>query len=245
MSPTPMQLLINLRWYIQHLIHQSGYLYDDDESNYPLSEDKWMLQTHGKFMKYVFFTLHRITPEQMKMNPIKPIVKVKTNKELDTEEVEPTKVQEEFTTSEELTEEYSRSSDLSKQDSESDLNVDDTQDEQNSHTSKTLKIHNTYNTTMHDKDDSIHDEYDISENENITEIETYEHYGEKIHETEESKPTETSQAPTVFSKVIHHDDDSSDHKSEIEIEPPKENGEQEIGKQHKLLTCKFQKEIEN
>ena len=39
---------------------------------------------------------------------------------------------------------------------------------------------------MHDKDDSIHDEYDTSEDENITEIETYEHYGEKIHDTEES-----------------------------------------------------------
>ena len=31
----------------------------------------------------------------------------------------------------------------------------------------------------------------------------------------------------------------------IEIEPPKENGEQEIGKQNKLLTTKFQIEIEN
>ena len=79
MSPTPLLELIYLRWYIQHLIHESGYLYDDDESNYPLSEDKWMLQTHGKFMKYVFFILHRMTPEQMKMNPIKPIIKVKTN----------------------------------------------------------------------------------------------------------------------------------------------------------------------
>ena len=39
MSRTPLQELINLRWYIQHLIHESGYLYDDDESNYPLSED--------------------------------------------------------------------------------------------------------------------------------------------------------------------------------------------------------------
>ena len=75
MSPTPMQELINLRWYIQHLIHGSGYLYDDDESSYPLSEDKWMLQTHGKFMKYVFYTLHRMPPDQMKMNPIKPIIK--------------------------------------------------------------------------------------------------------------------------------------------------------------------------
>ena len=35
-----------------------------------------------------------------------------------------------------------------------------------------------YNTTIHDKDDLIHDEYDSSEDKNITEIETYEHYGE-------------------------------------------------------------------
>ena len=44
---------------------------------------------------------------------------------------------------------------------------------------------------MHDKEDLIHDEYDTSEDENITEIDIHEDYGEKIHETEESKPTET------------------------------------------------------
>ena len=98
---------------------------------------------------------------------------------------------------------------------------------------------------MHDKDDLIHDEYDTSEYENIIEIETFEHYGEKIHETEESISTETSQVLTVFNKGIHHEDDLSDDKSVIEIEPPKENGEQEIGKQDKLLTTTFQMEIEN
>ena len=98
---------------------------------------------------------------------------------------------------------------------------------------------------MHDKDELIHDEYDTSENTNITEIETFEHYGEKIHETEESKHTETSQVLTVFNKAIHHEDDLSDDKSVIEIDPPKENGEQEIGKQDKLLTTTFQIEIEN
>ena len=244
MSPTPLQELIKLRWYIQHLIHESGYLYDDDESNYPLSEDKWMLQTHGKFMKFVFYILHRMTPEQMKMNPIKPIIKVKTNEELVTEEGESTKVQEEFTTSEELTEEYSTCSDMSKQDSESDINVDYTQDEENPQTPE-LKIHITYDTIMHDEDGLIHDEYNTSEDENIIEIETYEDSGEKIHETEESIPTETSQVLTVFNKAIHHEDDSSDDKSVIEIEPPQENGKQEIGKQDKLLTTKFQIEIEN
>ena len=40
-------------------------------------------------------------------------------------------------------------------------------------------------------------------------------------------------------KMIHHMT-----KSVIEIEPPKENGEKEIGKQNKLRTTKFQVEIE-
>ena len=71
------------------------------------------------------------------------------------------------------------------------------------------------------------------------------YYGEKIHETEESIPVETSQVLTVFNKAIHHEDDSSDDKSVIEIESPQENGEQEIGKQDKLLTTTFQIEIEN
>ena len=188
MSPSPLQELINLRWYIQHLIHESRYLYDDDESNYPLSEDKWMLQTHGKFMKYVFFTLHRMTPEQVKMNPIKPIIKVKTNEELDTEEGESNTDEKESTISIKEEDEYSTSSEISKQDSESDINIDDTQDQQNSQTPETLQN----NTRTHNKDDLISDEYDTSENENITEIETYEHYGEKLYETEESIPTETS-----------------------------------------------------
>ena len=63
-------------------------------------------------------------------------------------------------------------------------------------------------TTIHDKDNSKNDEYHTSEDKNITEIETFEHYGEKLHETEESLPTETSQVLTVFNKTIHHEDDS-------------------------------------
>ena len=98
---------------------------------------------------------------------------------------------------------------------------------------------------MHDKDDSICDECDISEDQNITEIETFERYGQKMHEIEESKSTETSQVLTVFNKAIHHEDDSSDDKSVIEIEAPKEDGGQEIGQQYKLLTTKFQIKIEN
>ena len=130
---------------------------------------------------------------------------------------------------------------MSKQDSESDINVDETQHQENSYTHETLQ--NT--TTMHDIDDLIHDENNTSEDENIIEIETYEDYGEKIHETEESIPTETSQVLTVFNKTIHHEDDSSDDVSVIEIEPPQEYGEQEIGKQDILLTTTFQIEIGN
>ena len=166
--------LINLRWYIQHLIHESGYLYDDDESNYLLSEDKWILQAHGKFMKNVFYNLHRMTHEQMKMNLIKPIIKVKTNEKLDKVAGESIIDEPEYTISNKQEEEYSTFSDMSKQDSEFDINVDDTQDGQNIQTPETLQN----NTTMHDKHDLIHDENDTSENENIIEIETFEHYGE-------------------------------------------------------------------
>ena len=242
-----MKEFYNLRWYIQHLVDQHEYQYGDNEWTNPLHESNWTYRTNKQFMKYVNFTLKEMTPEQMKMNPIKPIIKVKTNEELDTEEGESNTDEQESTVSNKDEEEYSTSSDISKQNSESDINVEDTQDKQNSHTPETLHIHNTYsyNTTMHDKDDSIHDEYDTSEDENTIEIETLEHYGEKIHETEESIPTETSQVLTVINKAIHHEDDSSDDKSVIEIEPSKENGEQEIGKQDKLLTTRFQMEIEN
>ena len=77
-----------------------------------------------------------------------------------------------------------------------------TEDKEDLKSTESLQIHSTYNTTMHDKDDLIHDEYDTSEDENITQTETFEHNGEKIHETEESIPAETSQVLTVFNKAI-------------------------------------------
>ena len=247
-----MKEFYNLRWYIQHLVDLHEYQYGDNQWTNPLHESSWTYITNKHFMKYVNFTLKEMTPEQMKMNPIKPIIKVRTNDELDkeegesnTDEQESTKSiqeEEEFSTSEELTkDEYCTFSDMSKQDSESDINVDETQYPENPHTPETLQN----NTTIHDKDDLIHDENNTSEDKNIFEIETIEDYGEKIHETEESIPTETSQVLTVFNKTIHHEDDSSDDKSVIEIESPEENREQEIAKQDKLLTTTFQIEIEN
>ena len=194
-----MKEFFNLRWYIQHLVDEYEYQYGDNEWTNPLHESNWTYRTNKQFMKYVNFTLKEMTPEQMKINPIKPIIKVKTKEELDTEEGESIEEEEEFTTSEELTEdEYSTFSHMSNQNSESDISVDETQHQENSYTPETLQN----NTTMHDKDNSIHDEYDTLENEDTIEIETIEDYGEKIHETEESIPVETSQVLTVFNKVI-------------------------------------------
>ena len=236
-----MKEFYNLRWYIQHLVDLHEYQYGDNEWTNPLHESSWTYITNKHFMKYVNFTLKEMTPEQIKINPIKPIIKVRTNDELDTEEGESNTHEQESTISNNDEDEYSTFSDMSKQDSESDVNVDETQHQENSYTPETLQNI----TTMHDIDDLIHDENNTSEDENIIEIETYEDYGEKIHETEESIPTETCQVLTVFNKTIHHEDDSSDDKSVIEIESPEENREQEIGKQDKLLTTTFQIEIEN
>ena len=236
-----MKEFYNLRWYIQHLVDLHEYHYGDNQWTNPLHESSWIYRTNKHFMKYVNFTLKEMTPEQMKINPIKPIIKVRTNDELDKEEGESNTNEQEFTTSNKEEEKYSTFSDMSKLDTESDINVDETQHQENSYTPETLQN----NTTMHDIDNLIHDENNTSEDENIIEIETIEQYGEKIHETEKSIPVETSQVLTVFNKTIHHEDDSSNDKSVIEIESPEENREQEIGKQDKLLTTTFHIEIEN
>ena len=39
-----------LRWYIQHLIDENEYQYDDDEWTNPLSESGWIYQTNKHFM---------------------------------------------------------------------------------------------------------------------------------------------------------------------------------------------------
>ena len=139
---TPMKKIFNLKWYIQYLIDESK-----DEDQNPLSEKNWMKQNNCKFMKYVIHHRHPMTPEQLKQKPFEEIFNNQHEK-VDTDEGGSTKVEEEYTTSEELTEEYSTFSDMSKQDSESDINVDDTQHPENPHTPETLQIHNIYNTTM-------------------------------------------------------------------------------------------------
>ena len=79
-----MQEFFNLRWFIQHLIDENEYQYDDNEWTNPLSESNWTYQTNKTFMKYVNFTLKEKTPEQLKQNTIT----VHPNQKLDTEEGE-------------------------------------------------------------------------------------------------------------------------------------------------------------
>ena len=75
-----------------------------------------------------------MTPEQLKQNPIT----VHPNQKLVTEEGESNTDEQESTISNKEEEESSTFSDMSKQDSESDINVDDTQDQENSQTPETL-----------------------------------------------------------------------------------------------------------
>ena len=55
MPITPLKELYNLYRYIQHLILESEFEYDDDEFKIPLDEDNWLLQTRGKYMKFVLY----------------------------------------------------------------------------------------------------------------------------------------------------------------------------------------------
>ena len=59
MPTTPLKELCNLyRYiyrYIQHLILESEYDYDDDEFDDPLDEENWLLQTRGKYMRLVIY----------------------------------------------------------------------------------------------------------------------------------------------------------------------------------------------
>ena len=52
-----MKEFYNLRWYIQHLVDENEYQYDDSEWTNSLSESNWSFQTNKIFLKYVNFTL--------------------------------------------------------------------------------------------------------------------------------------------------------------------------------------------
>ena len=164
-----MEELNNLRWSIQHLIDENEYQYDDAESTNPLREINWIFQTNKTFMKYVFSTLQAMTPEQLKQNPIT----VHPNHEkLVTDEGESTKDEEEFTTSQELPEEFS-TSDIPTEITEETkyieipqevhtIFVKSTHDEVDSSQDKSVTVVQenkqvlpVFNKTIHDEDDSF------------------------------------------------------------------------------------------
>ena len=55
MPNTPLKELYNFYRYIQQLILESEFDYDDDEFDDPLDEGNWLLQTRGKHMKLVIY----------------------------------------------------------------------------------------------------------------------------------------------------------------------------------------------
>ena len=55
MPSTPLKELYNLWRYIQHLILKSEYDDDDEYFENTLDEDNWLLQTSGKYMKFVIY----------------------------------------------------------------------------------------------------------------------------------------------------------------------------------------------
>ena len=55
MLNTPLKELYNLYRYIQHLILESEFDYDDDEFDDPLDEGNWLSQTRGNYMKFVIY----------------------------------------------------------------------------------------------------------------------------------------------------------------------------------------------
>ena len=55
MPITPLKELYNLYRYIQHLILESEFEYDDDEFDKPLDEANWLFQAKGKYMKFVIY----------------------------------------------------------------------------------------------------------------------------------------------------------------------------------------------
>ena len=55
MPITPLKELNNLYRYIQHLILESEFEYDDNEFENPPDEANWLFQTRGKYMKFVIY----------------------------------------------------------------------------------------------------------------------------------------------------------------------------------------------
>ena len=152
---TPLREVFNLRCYIQHLMDES-----EDETQNPLNYENWMKQNSWKFIKYVIHHRHPMTSEQVKQKPLEEIFRNQHEK-VDTEEGESNEEEEKSTIS----------SDKSEQDSESDKT---TEDEEEPNTTEPHQEHNVLNEATHDEENLLETEDDTSEDENVTEIQTYE-----------------------------------------------------------------------
>ena len=64
MPNTLLKELCNLYRYIQHLILESEFNYDDEAFDNNLDEDNWLLQTRGKYMKFVIY--HSSTASELR-----------------------------------------------------------------------------------------------------------------------------------------------------------------------------------
>ena len=156
---TPLREVFNLRCYIQHLMDES-----EDETQNPLSHESWMKQNNWKFIKYVVHYRHPMTSEQLIQKPFEEIFKNQHEK-VDTDEGESIEEEEKSTTS----------SDKSEQNSDTDIT---TEDELETNTTETHQVHNVLNETIHDEENSSEAEDDTSEDESVTEMQTYENNGE-------------------------------------------------------------------
>ena len=68
MPLTPLKELYNFNRYIQHLILESEFEYDDEEYDNPLDEANWFLQTRGKYMKFVILNSSTATEPRATSN---------------------------------------------------------------------------------------------------------------------------------------------------------------------------------
>ena len=143
----------------------------EDQAQNPLSEENWMKKNNCKFIKYVIHNRHPMTPEQLKQKPFEEIFENHYEK-VDTEEGESNEEEDKSTTS----------SEKSEQDSESGKT---TEDEEEPNTTETHQVHNGLNETTHDEQYVSETEDDTSEEENATEIQTYENNGEQNKPEEE------------------------------------------------------------
>ena len=68
MPNTPLKELYKLYRYIRHLILKSKFDHDDEEFDNPLDEDNWLLQTRGKYMKFVIYHSSTVTEPRITSN---------------------------------------------------------------------------------------------------------------------------------------------------------------------------------